>query len=77
MVSSGEYLGIELERSRDAAVVYYLEGFSDFETWVDVPFSEEVIDPDADDSRERIRLLSGLETDKHQRYFLRLRIAMP
>ena len=76
MVSEDGYLGIELERSRDAAVTFQLEGSEDFLEWVDVPFNAEIINPDVGDNRERINLISVLGTDTHSRYFLRLRVHM-
>ncbi len=76
VINGGGYLGIELKRSRDAAVTFQVEGSSDFEEWVDVPYNQQVIDANFADDREHITLLSGLETGQHPRYFLRLRVLM-
>jgi alpha-L-arabinofuranosidase len=71
------YLTIELGRSLNAAVTFELEGSMDLTSWVDVPFSEDVISANIGDNRERVLLLTGLSKNDHPRYFLRLVVKMP
>ena len=75
-ITEAGFLGIEFERSKDAAVTFQLEGSPDFEQWSDLPFGEEFIDSDLTDGRERIKLLSGFKAGQHQKYFIRLRVKM-
>jgi len=71
------YLAIELERSKDAAMNFQIEGSDDLTAWDDAPFATDILDPDVGDTRERIRLLSGIALNEHPKYFLRLRVSMP
>lgn len=69
-------LALELERSHDAAVSFHLEASTDLVAWSDIAFVEDTIDANSGDNRERIRLLTGIETARHETYFLRLRVQM-
>jgi len=69
-------LAVQMERSKDASVNFELEGSTDLDGWVNVPFTEEIINPDLPGNRERLRLVSDLETGENPRYFLRLRFRM-
>jgi hypothetical protein len=76
LVIEQDKLVLELGRSPDAAVRFHLEASPDLETWSDIGFDENTTDSDIGDSRERVRLLTTIETTRQDTHFLRLRVRM-
>ncbi len=69
-------LALELERSREAAVIFELEGSTDLTEWAYISFAEEILNPDLPGNRERLRLVTDLAPGEDSRHFLRLRVRM-
>lgn len=67
------YLGIEMERSVDAAAALGIEVSEDLSLWLEAAHVEHDLGP-APDGRERVRLLTGIRPEDAARYFLKLRV---
>lgn len=70
----GEFIGLSLTRSADADVTLSLRGSEDLETWTAVPHAETVTEAGLPDNRVKVDLVTGLEKEDAESYFLRLEI---
>lgn len=72
-----DYLGIEFERSINAAVEFELESSEAVSGWNTASFSVEIVDPSVGDNRERVRLVTGIPVEDSSRHFIRLHVTTP
>ncbi len=74
IVDEGDFIGLTFTRSADADVTLTLLGSEDLENWTEVPFNETVVEPGLPGNRVKVDLLTGIEKEDADRYFLRLEV---
>ncbi|MCC5788209.1 MAG: hypothetical protein JJT75_01130 [Opitutales bacterium] len=69
-----DFLGLSFIRSTDAEVTLKIYGSEDLDEWEEISHAEGVIEENLPGNREKVHLLTGLQTEDHDRYFFRLHV---